>query len=158
VVTLLTRPIFFCGDTRESFRMQQLWLIIPNFLHRSTREQGCQIKWSLNIPTFTIQRPTKIYPNLEFLIWKQTIWQPCARAFLARCCQAGRHVKKHLWTFWWFFEGEKMTRWSWVVSKKISFVFFPSAQKWPCRVFNYPFDSVNGKVVLLTWPLLSKIQ
>jgi hypothetical protein len=34
-------------------------------------------KWSQNIPTFTIQRPSKIYPNLVFFVWKQTIWQPC---------------------------------------------------------------------------------
>jgi hypothetical protein len=33
-------------------------------------------KWSLNIPAFTIQRPSKIFPNLGFLVWKQTIWQP----------------------------------------------------------------------------------
>jgi hypothetical protein len=33
-------------------------------------------KWSKNIPTFTIQRPAKIYPNLGFLVLKQTIWQP----------------------------------------------------------------------------------
>jgi hypothetical protein len=33
-------------------------------------------KWSKNIPTFTIQWPSKMYPNLGFLVWKQTIWQP----------------------------------------------------------------------------------
>jgi hypothetical protein len=29
------------------------------------------------IPTFSIPRPSKIYPNFGFLVWKYTIWQPC---------------------------------------------------------------------------------
>jgi hypothetical protein len=33
-------------------------------------------KWSYNIPTFTFQSPSKIYPNLGFWVLKQTIWQP----------------------------------------------------------------------------------
>jgi hypothetical protein len=41
-----------------------------------TRPKGCKIyamavkysKWSLNIPTFTIQRFSEIYPNLGFLV------------------------------------------------------------------------------------------
>jgi hypothetical protein len=36
-------------------------------------------KLSLKIPTFTIQRPSKIDPKLGFWVWKQTIWQPWFR-------------------------------------------------------------------------------
>jgi hypothetical protein len=34
-------------------------------------------KWSWNIPTFTIKGHPKFTQNLAFLVWKQTLWQPC---------------------------------------------------------------------------------
>jgi hypothetical protein len=34
-------------------------------------------KWPKTITTFSIPRPSKIYPNCDFLVWKYTIWQPC---------------------------------------------------------------------------------
>jgi hypothetical protein len=33
-------------------------------------------KWPQNIPTFSIPKPFKIYPNKDFWVWKYTIWQP----------------------------------------------------------------------------------
>jgi hypothetical protein len=34
-------------------------------------------KRPLNTPAFSILRPSQIYPNWDFWVWKQTIWQPC---------------------------------------------------------------------------------
>jgi hypothetical protein len=70
-----------------------------------TRPKGCKIdamavkysKWSLNIPTFTIQRLSKIYPNLEFLVWNQTIWQPWGRIGQLIHFVLGRSANKKFW-------------------------------------------------------------
>jgi hypothetical protein len=29
-----------------------------------------------NMPTLSIPRPSKIHPNRDFFVWKNTIWQP----------------------------------------------------------------------------------
>jgi hypothetical protein len=38
---------------------------------------------TIKYATFSILRPSKIYPNWEFLVWKFAIWQPWASSVLA---------------------------------------------------------------------------
>jgi hypothetical protein len=36
------------------------------------------------VVTFSIARPSKIYPSWDFLVWKYTIWQPCLKDGFSR--------------------------------------------------------------------------
>jgi hypothetical protein len=49
---------------------------VPND-HKIYQMATTYSKWALNIPTISFLRPSKIYPNWDFLVWKYTIWQPC---------------------------------------------------------------------------------
>jgi hypothetical protein len=37
---------------------------------------GKLAKWPFNIPAYSIARPSKIYPNLDFWFENKIIWQP----------------------------------------------------------------------------------
>jgi hypothetical protein len=62
-------------------------------------------KWPLNTYTFSHLRPSKIYSNWDFLVWKRTIWQPWSHQIRIRshgkkrsCCRKSCIVHSLKWT------------------------------------------------------------